>query len=1090
MKKNLFLLLGLLMSFNVMAQTKTITGTVVDATNEPVIGASVVEAGTTNGTITDLDGKFSLNVSQGAKINVSYIGYKTQTITTGVQNSYQIVLKEDTEVLDEVVVTGYGGSQKRATLTTAISKMDNSVLEKAAYSNAAQALQGSVTGLRVVTVSGQPGSEPSITLRGGATITGANNKALIIVDGVVRDSMGDINSSDIESIQVLKDAASTAIYGARANGGVILIETKSGKAGKASVNYKFKMGVNFARKGYDYLNAEDYIYYNRIGYKKVKGYDGLDAQQGYGIGNNMYDIRYLNDETAHLQNEGWQTMDDPVNPGKKIIFKDYGGLLDNDVFDDNAFMQEHYISITGGNDKGTFATILGYYNEDGQIIGTGYKRFNGSVNGSYKVFPFLNVKAGATYTWASKPSLWISEDQMFYRTRSQRPTWNPYDEEGNPASGGGTSDGNPAYFRDKLTQHNGERRQSYNIGFDLDILPKKLVLSGNASLLHYDYQREKFNKSYKLQSSSTATNTRQAEAWIKRYNQMQFNSTLTYTDRFAEKHNVDVMLGGEYYNYDEFQFEAKTQNSPIDDIPTLNVGAKQTYTSTTRTAYRILSGFGRINYNYDMKYLFSFVARYDGISRLKDNRWGFFPGISVGWNVMEENFWKDSKISEVISNLKPRISYGVNGNVNGIGNFDVYGAYGLVDAKNYGGSSAFYNSALVNTGLRWEQSKTLEVGLDIGFFNNKLSFIIDYFNRRTNDLLTKQALPGYLGFSDIMTNMGTLRNSGIELEVKANILNNVGGFTWDLSANLSSVANKIISLPYNGIENNRVGGYEVAVGKGTNATKWIAGRQEGGKLGEMVAYKQNHIFKSWDDVKEHANMMIDEVANLYGPGLASEYAGKEGWKPIEPGDVCWEDINGDNKINGLDREVVGNIFPKVTGGFSSTLSWKGISLYARFDYALGHTLYNDLAARTLGQYQGAFNIITEVKDMWSEDNPNSDLPAFYYADQLAKKNITRSNNASASRHNNSSRLYEKADYLALRELTLSWDLPKAWTSKAFIQNASVYVTGQNLFYVTGYTGTSPEPVLTNSDNNENLYGVDQGRYPTPRTVLFGLSVTF
>ena len=211
--------------------------------------------------------------------------------------------------------------------------------------------------------------------------------------------MGDINSSDIESIQVLKDAASTAIYGARANGGVILIETKSGKAGKASVNYKFKMGVNFARKGYDYLNAEDYIYYNRIGYKKVKGYDGLDAQQGYGIGNNMYDIRYLNDETAHLQNEGWQTMDDPVNPGKKIIFKDYGGLLDNDVFDDNAFMQEHYISITGGNDKGTFATSLGYYNEDGQIIGTGYKRFNGSVNGSYKVFPFLNVKAGATYTW-------------------------------------------------------------------------------------------------------------------------------------------------------------------------------------------------------------------------------------------------------------------------------------------------------------------------------------------------------------------------------------------------------------------------------------------------------------------------------------------------------------------------------------------------------------------------------------------------------------------------------------------------------------------------------------------------------------------
>lgn len=1090
MKKNLFLLLGLLVSLNIAAQTKTITGTVVDALNEPVIGASIVQVGTTNGTITDYYGNFSLSVPQGSKINVSCIGYKEQIIAINSQSNYRITLKEDTEVLNQVVVTGYGGSQKRATLTTAISKMDNAVLEKGAFSNAAQALQGSVTGLRVVNVSGQPGSEPNITLRGGATITGANNQALIIVDGVVHDSMGYINPSDIESIQVLKDAASTAIYGARANGGVILIETKSGKSGKASVNYKFKMGVNLARKGYDYLDAHDYIYYNRIGYAKVRGAGSVDTQAGYGIGSSMYDIRYLNDETAHLQNEGWLTMDDPINPGKKILYKDYSGQLDNDVFDDSAFMQDHYVSITGGNDKGTFATSLGYYNEDGQIIGTGYERFNGAVNGSYKIFPFLQVKAGATYSWASKPSLWISEDQMFYRTRSQRPTWNPYDEDGNPASGSGTSDGNPAYFRDKLTQKNGERRQSYNIGFDLDIIPKKMVLSGNASLLHYDYQREKFNKGYKLQSASTPTNTRQAEALIKRYNQVQLNSTLTYTEQFAENHNLVVMLGGEYYNYDEFQFEAKTQNSPIDDIPTLNVGAKRTYTSTTKTAYRILSGFGRINYNYNMKYLVSFVARYDGISRLKDNRWGFFPGVSVGWNVKEENFWKDSKISDVVSNLKPRISYGVNGNVNGIGNFDIYGAYDLVGAKNYGGSSAFYNSALVNTGLRWEQSKTLDVGLDIGFFNNRLSFIFDYFNRRTNDLLTKQALPGYLGFSDIMTNMGTLRNAGVELEAKAIILDNVGGFNWDISANLSSVANKIISLPYNGVANNRVGGYEVAVGKGSNETQWIAGRQEGGKLGEIVAYKQNHIFKDWDDVREHANMRIDEVANLYGPGLANEYAGKEGWKPIEPGDVCWEDMNGDNVINGLDREVIGNIFPKVTGGFSTTLSWKGLSLYSRFDYALGHTLYNDLAARSMGQYQGSFNMISEVKNMWSESNPNTDLPAFYYADQLAKRNITRSNAAGINRDNNSSRFYEKADYLAMRELTLSWNLPKTLISKMFVKDATVYVTGQNLFYITGYSGTSPEPVLTNSSNYESYYGVDCGRYPTPRTVLFGLSVTF
>lgn len=1087
MKKTFFFLLVILLSLNSMAQTKEITGTVVDALREPIIGASIVQEGTSNGTITDMNGKFSLSVQMNTDVLVSFIGYKSQAIKVGDQRVYDIVLQDDSEILDEVVVTGYGSSQKRAALTTAISKMDNAVLEKAAFSNPAQALQGSVTGLRVVNVSGQPGAAPKVTLRGGATITGANNNALIIVDGVIRDSMNDLNPGDIESVQVLKDAASTAIYGARANGGVILVETKKGKEGKATVHYQFKTGVNLSRKGYEFLNARDYIYYNRMGYQKVNptNEDGLESQQGYGTQNNLYDIRFLTSETAHLQKEGWLLMDDPAKKGRQILYRDYGGQLDKAVFDENAFLQEHNMNVMGGNDKGTFAASLGYYSEDGMVIGTGYKRFNGAINGSYRIFPFLNVKAGATYNWSTKPSLWISEDQMFYRTRSQRPTWNPWDAEGNPTSGSGTSDGNPAYYRDRLTQKDGKRRQVYDIGFDLDILPKELMLAGNASLLHYDYQREKFNKSYQMQTSSTPNKTRHAEAFVEKYTQIQLNSTLTYTKTFADKHNVDVMLGGEYYTYDQFSFEAKTDNSPNDDIPTLNVGATRTYTSTEKTGHRILSGFGRANYNYEMKYLFSFVARYDGISRLKDNRWGFFPGVSFGWNIMEENFWKESKLAHIISNLKPRVSYGVNGNVNGIGDFDIYGAYNLVDAKNYDGSSAYFNANLVNTGLRWEQSKTLEVGLDVGFFNNRLSFIFDFFSRDTNDLLTKQALPGYTGFLDIMTNMGTLRNTGIEMEVKANILNNPKGLAWDVSANVSSVANKIISLPYNGVDKNRVGGYEVGI-PGTDKTRWIGGRQEGGKLGEMIGYRQVRILRDLDDVKANANMFIDEVANLYGPGLAGEYEGKKGWRPIEPGDVLWKDINGDNKINGLDREVVGNMFPKVTGGFTTTFGYKDLSLSARFDYALGHTLYNDLAARSLGQYQGAYNIITEVKNMWREDNKDTDLPAFYYADQLAKKNITRSNNASASKDNNSSRFYEKADYLALRELTLSYNLPKTWIKKASLQNASLYMTGQNLLYITGYSGTSPEP----SAQGESWDGVDLGRYPTPRTVLFGLSLTF
>lgn len=654
-------------------QSETCTGVVKDGTGETVIGASVIVKGTTNGTITDFDGNFTLtNVKNGDVIQISFVGYKTQEIKY-VGQSLNIILKDDTEVLDEVVITGYGGSQKRAALTTAISKLDNSVLKNAAYSNAGQSLQGSVTGLRVVNTTGQPGTNPDITLRGGATITGENSNALVVVDGIVRNSMSDVNPSDIESIQILKDAASTAIYGARANGGVILIETKSGKEGKTSINYKFKIGKNFTRKGYEFCNAEDYIYYNRLGYLRT-GRTNVDTQQGYGIGNSLFDIQYLTDDNAHLKNEGWSVMDDPFYEGKQILFKDYSGQLDDEVFSSSAITQDHYLNITGGNDKSTFASSLGYYNEDGMIKGTGFQRFSGSFNASYKILPILNVKAGVSYVWSTRPELWIGSYEFFYRTRSQRPTWNPWNEDGTPAAGFGTGDGNPAYYRDKLTQKNSTTRATYNIGFTLDILPKQLVLNGNASLLNYDYQREKFNKAYQTQTTTTPETTRQAEAWVQKYQQVQLNASLTYTGTFAEKHNLEAMIGGEYYTYNQFDFEAKTQGSPTDDVPTLNVGSNRTFTRTEKTAYRILSGFGRINYNYNMKYLLSFTARYDGISRLKDNRWGFFPGVSVGWNVMEEDFWKDSKVSGVISNLKPRVSYGVNGNVNGIGNYEVYGS--------------------------------------------------------------------------------------------------------------------------------------------------------------------------------------------------------------------------------------------------------------------------------------------------------------------------------------------------------------------------------------------------------------------------------
>lgn len=1094
MNKNfLFLVLVLLFPAFMYGQERiTVTGTVVDNTNLSVPGASIVEKGTTNGTVTDMDGNYSIVISKrNAILQFSFVGYKTQEVPVAGKSKIDVVLHEDAEQLDEVVVTGYGGQQKRTTLTTAISKLDNRALENVAISNAGQSLQGSVSGLRVVNVSGKPGEAPNIVLRGGATITGnpKNNQALVVVDGIVR-SMDDVNPADIESMQVLKDAASTAIYGARANSGVILITTKRGKTGKATVSYKFKGGWNFTRKGYEFLDAQDFLYYNRLGNKYThdagfsRTLQQVNNTTGYGTdAGNHFSVKYLTDDTKHLLSEGWQQMTDPYDGKGQLLFKDYGGQMMDASFNDPSFTQDHYVSVTGGNDKATFLSSFGYYKEEGQVVGTSYARFTGNVNGSYKVRDNITVNAGATFSFAKKPGLWASEAQIFYRTQSMWPTMNPYDEKGNPAAGVGSADGNPLYWKDKYQRLDNVRRTTFNIGGSWEIIPG-LSLNEASSIYYIDNEQEDFNKQVQLQNSTTPNSAREARGMYNRDFQQQHSATLTYAKTFVEKHNFDAMLGGEYFDYNHFKLQAKGNKAPSDDIPTLNASSDKTEVYSYKDAYRMLSGFARVNYNYEYKYLFSFVARYDGISKLSDNRWGFFPGVSAGWNMHEEAFFKDSKLANFVSNVKPRVSYGVNGNVAGLGGYEVYGEYGSQTA--YNGNVGFLNTGLINNGLRWEKSKSFEIGLDLGFLKNRINLILDYYNRTTSDLLTELPLPGYTGFEKIRTNLGTLRNTGFEAEVKVNILNNPKAFSWDVSFNTSLVNNKIVKLPYNGNENNRQGGLEVFDPK-TGKTTWVGGYQEGKGLGDVYGYQQVRIFRDWDDVKANAGDRYDAIAELYGPNKWAQMSDKEkiGKKPIEPGDVMWNDLDNNGVINEYDRVKIGNVMPKWTGGFSTNFSYRDFSLFARFDYALGHILYNDLAARSLGQYQGSFNIIQEVKDTWSPENVNSDLPKFYYADQLAKKNITRSNMASPNINNNSSRFYEKGDYLALRELTVSYRLPKKIIEKATLSDASVYITGQNLFYITGYTGMSPEPAI-----RESNAGVDEGRYPMPRTVLVGVSVSF
>ena len=1082
------MVLCLCFTMHVFSQNLTIKGVVLDETGQSVIGATVLEEGTENGTITNLDGEFFLTVAKGKSLVISYIGFETQRIRVVNEKQLKIILHEDSELLDEVVVVGYGVKQKRSTMTTAISKMDQKVLQNAALSNAAQALQGTVSGLRVTNTSGAPGSAPTIVLRGGAGIESAGSP-LVVVDGVVR-SMSDINPSDIESIQVLKDAASTAIYGARANNGVILVQTKKGKAGHTQVSYKFKGGMNFARKGYEYMDAENYIRFGRLGRMHSGGsITDIDNTRGYGAvygANNpeQYSIRYL-DGNENLLQEGWKQMTDPVT-GRQIVFKDYGTTLRDEVYKDPAFTQDHYLSFNGGSEKGTFAASLGYYSEDGTVKGTEYRRFSGTLNGNYKVLPILNIKGGVSFSTSTAPELYYDDmADLFERMQSMEPTWKPFFDDGSPNYGYGKRDGNPLYWLDKLTNKNNTRKTTLNIGADLELVKDKLFLRENSSIYYEDYTRELFDKEYR--DYWNVNTERKASFAYQRTIQQQHSVQLEYTDTFKENHNFSAMLGGEYFENQYTEYSGSGQGAPFDDIPTLNASGNENMTAYSyREGYRIASFFGRVTYDYKRRYLFTAVARYDGISRLSDNRWGFFPGVSAGWNIHEETFFHNSPIANVVSTLKPRISYGINGNVNGISNYDVYGLYGQASGTHpYNGVNGILNTAVINSQLRWEKSKSFEAGLDLGFLNNRFNLILDYYNRTTSDLLTDVNLPGYTGFDSFKTNLGTLRNSGFEVEGNLNLITNPKGFNWNFSFNASYVFNKIVKLPDNGNENNRQGGSQVW-DPASQQVIWVGGYQEGHTLGDIYAYQQVKILRDENEVTQLAGNRIDMIAGLYGPNVSEADRQRYGLtKPIEAGDVLWADLNGDNVIDQLDRVKVGNIYPKWTGGFSTTLSYKNVSLYGRFDFAVGHTILNMVAMRSIGQSVGFKNIIADGLDCWTAENPDTDLPKSYYDDSTNKKNIYRDTAGSdiTSVDNRSSRFYEKGDYLALRELTLSWKLPAKWISKIHITDASLYVTGQNLFYITGYSGTSPEAPLV-------YPGVDTGRYPTPRTVLVGASVSF
>lgn len=1097
MKKDILLLmLCLFCSIGAVAQTKSITGLVTDGAGEPIIGASVIEVGTTNGIITDIDGKFSLTVNPNAKIKITYIGFQAQTIELKGRTSLKIQLKEDSEMLEEVVVTGYGGKQLRTKVTNSISKVNEESLKVGLFSNPAQALSGAVAGLKVTQASGSPGATPTIVLRGGTDFNGSGSP-LVIIDGQLRDGLSDINPEDIESMEVLKDAGATALYGARASNGVILITTKSGKKGHREINLKVKLGVNYINNPYEFLNGEEYISTLRTAYSKSGYYcsDGeyvsiaplsnLTGASPFGLGNELgksaWNVMGKTADNAYLvQQHGWREMVDPLDPTQTIIYKDINPADYN--LNNPSFSQDYNVNMSGGGDKATYYAGIGYNRQEGLPVDTYYERYSFILNASYKVTDWLTSTSNFNYNranWKNMPGSNTSEGNYFGRIMSTPPTARFEDEEGNPTLGPNVADGNQAFQPEKWTNFNQTDKFTMIQSFQIDIM-KGLYVKGSANWYYSEGLYESFTKDY-LDNMLTNhyTKTRSTSAKFERNFAQTYNAVLNYSHTFFKDHNVNLMLGMEYYDNEKRGFSASGSGAPTDDFADLALtdkGEGKRSIDSWHEQYRILSYFGRLNYDYKGKYLLSAVFRHDGYSSLLgDNRWGFFPGLSAGWIFGQEQFVKDAV--PFLSFGKLRASYGVNGNATGIGAYTLQGSY---NSAVYNGNNGFLIGSLPNPVLRWEKTKTAEVGLDLSFFDNRLNANFTFYNRLTSDKYANFSLPSTTGFSSIKNNNGEFRNRGLEIELSGKIIN-TKDWKWSMSGNISYNKNKVISLPDNGLERNRQGGQQIYTGESfvndkgevEYVKRWVNATQEGMEPGMMVVYKSDGIYRSWEEIPGD---LVITSGNYYGKKMY----GPEAWKkltkaeqknalPIMPGDMKWRDINGDNVIDQYDQVVAGNTTPHWTGGFNTTLRWKNFQFYGRFDFALDYWIYDHTTPETfLACAQGTYNTTTDVYDTWSEDNVNAKYPRYAYADLLTNANYAR----------NSTMFAYKGNYLAIRELSLTYSLPEMWAKKVFCQKVDVSITGQNLGYITSANVATPEVSSAGSG------------YALPRTLLFGLNVTF
>jgi TonB-linked SusC/RagA family outer membrane protein len=1113
--KILLVLVLLVFSNNVTwAQSKKISGTVTSSEDgSRMAGVSITKKGSSIGTQTSTDGRYAITADKGDVLLFTSTGFAKLEITVGASDIINIKMQPDEEDLGEVVVVGYG-TQKKSSLTASIAKLDKRILESGVRANPAQALAGTIAGVRVSTTSGKPGALPAIVLRGGTNFDGSGSP-LVIVDGQFRPSLGDINPEEIESLEVLKDASATAIYGARASNGVILITTKRGKAGASSIAFKMKSGVNQLNSPYTLLTAEEYLFWGRkalVETFKVNGNQSLINTSGpRGTGNvyknaagaildGNYDLNalfspmVLSDANRELLNtgKGWKVMKDaiptsltgaydPTGTIKDILYKEFS-YADN-AFRNQAVLQDYNIGMSGGNDRGTYFANLGMYNEDGIAKSSFYRRLNFVINGDYKIKSWLKSESSVAFAKANfRDQAQTSDASYWGRILMAAPTMRGVNEKGDVLLGRNAGDGNPTINEPQFIRRNQSDKFTLSQSLKADLY-KNLYLKVGGIFMYDEQVGESFNKDYRTGVLSyTNPNTgwnrdRISSASFDRVFRQTYNAILNYKTELFGKSNLDAMVGGEYYDVYNNGLSAGGRLAPTDDFEALgftSADANQRSIGSYHTAERILSTFGRVNYDWDGKYLASFTARRDGYSRLiGDNQYGVFPGASFGWLAHKEKFMEGT--SNWLSLLKLRGSWGKNGNIGGIGLYELQGGYNTTGR--YENIIGFSLGGIPNPKLRWEKTNTVEAASEYGLLKNRITGSIGVYNRITNDKIANVLLPNSTGVSSIRTNNGSMQNKGLETDMIVKVIQNKD---WEirLGANIAWNKNKILKLPFNGNENNRQGGtqiYDPVTGK----LIWVGGLQEGQEPGELFGYVMEGLIRDAKDLAAYNKIDLAagqvQLNAAAGRTLTSQQLltqrglNPNQWWTTSLGDVRWKDIDKNDTIDFRDRVFLGRTIPRWTGGFNLSVGWKGLQLFARMDYALGFVQMDFRQLWAMGSMQGEFNGTDFVKDSWTPENPNARFPTYMNQDQQLKKNYDR----------NSNMFWVSSNYLCFRELTLSYAVPRSLLKRAKIEGFTLMVTGQNLGYISNKMLKLPERT-----------GEQDGAYTIPTQMVFSANLTF